>query len=326
VFKNKDVLIAGGLGFIGSNLACKLVDLGARVSIADAVIPDLGGNMFNVENIKENVRIHIADIRDKKKTEKLVKGRDYIFNLVGQVSHIDSMNDPVTDLEINCHAHLVLLEACRYHNPQTIIAYASTRQVYGRPMNLPVNERHPVDPCDVNGINKIAAEWYHSLYARVYDMKTISLRLTNTYGPHLLMKHNRQGFIGWFIRQAIDGQEIQIYGDGTQVRDFSYVDDVVDAFLRAVTLEDSWGKAFNLGGDEHINLLELTKLIIRTAGSGNYRLVPFPAEKKRIDIGSYFADFSKFNNTSGWHPGVSLEEGLKKTIKFYREYKKFYWD
>lgn len=326
IFNKKDVLITGGLGFIGSNLAHKLVNLGALVSIVDVLMPDFGGNIFNVEDIKKNIEIDICDIRDKKKTEKLVKGRDYIFNLVGQVSHIDSMKEPLTDLEINCRAHLVLLEACRYHNPEVIISYASTRQVYGRPMKLPVNEDHPIDPCDVNGINKIAGEWYHSLYAKVYGMKTVSLRLTNTYGPRLLMKHSRQGFIGWFIRQAINSNQIQVYGDGTQVRDFNYVDDVGEAFLSAAGTQGCWGKTFNLGGGEHINLLDLTKLIIKIAGSGSYKLVAFPSDKKRIDIGSYFADFSSFSNVSGWQPRIYLEEGIKKTIDYYRRYKKFYWD
>lgn len=325
IFKDKDVLVTGGLGFIGSNVARRLVDLGARVCIADALIPDCGGNMFNVEEIKDRIQVIIADIRESGKIEELVKERDYIFNLVGQISHIDSMNDPFTDLEINCRSQLVFLEACRYNNPQAKIAFASTRQVYGKPIRLPVDENHPILPCDVNGINKIAGEWYHSLYFQTHGIKTVCLRLTNTYGPHLLMKHNRQGFIGWFIRQAIEGQEIQIYGDGTQVRDFNYVDDVVDALLIAVTLEDCWGKVFNLGGGEHINLLELTKLITQIAGGGSYKLVSFPSEKKKIDIGSYFADFSRFKAIAGWEPKVSLKEGLKKTIEFYSKYKKFYW-
>jgi len=325
IFKDKDILITGGLGFIGSNAAKKLLDLGARVCVVDALIPDEGGNMFNVDEIKERIQIHIADIRDKEKTEELVRGRDYIFNLAGQVSHIDSMNDPLMDMEINCRSQLILLEACRKKNPKVRIAFASTRQVYGKPLRLPVDEGHPILPCDVNGINKMAGEWYHSLYAKVYGLKTVSLRLTNAYGPHLLMKHSRQGFIGWFIRQAIDAEDIQVYGDGKQVRDFNYVDDVVNALLLAVSAEDSWGKAFNLGGSEHINLLELAKLIIQTAGTGSCRLVPFPAEKKKIDIGDYCGDFSRFRSVSGWEPRVSLKEGLAKTIEFYRKYKKFYW-
>ncbi|MDP3732558.1 MAG: NAD-dependent epimerase/dehydratase family protein [Candidatus Omnitrophota bacterium] len=326
VFKNKDVLITGGLGFIGSNVAMKLVGLGARVCIVDALMPDYGGNMFNVEEIKGRIQVTIADIRDNDRIEGLVRGRDYIFNIAGQISHIDSMNDPLTDLEINCQSQLVFLEACRHNNPQAKIAFASTRQVYGKPVQLPVNEDHPILPCDINGINKMAGEWYHSLYSRVYGMRIASLRLTNTYGPHLLMKHNRQGFIGWFIRQAIDGEEIQIYGDGTQIRDLNYVDDVADALLMAASQEECWGKVFNLGAGEHISLLAFTQLIIKIAGSGSYRLVPFPSEKKKIDIGSYFADFSKFSNISGWYPRVFLEEGLKKTIDFYRKYKEFYWD
>lgn len=325
IFKGKDVLITGGLGFIGSNVAGKLVELGARVSVLDALIRDEGGNMFNVEQIMDRIQVHIADIRDKEKTEELVKGRDYIFNLAGQVSHIDSMNDPFTDMEINCRSQLILLEACRKNNPGVKIAFASTRQVYGKPMRLPVNEDHPILPCDINGINKIAGEWYHSLYSKVYDMKTVSLRLTNTYGPHILMKHSRQGFIGYFIRQAIDAEKIQVYGDGRQIRDFNYVDDVVSALLLTVASGGCWGKAFNLGGNEQITLLELAKLITQTAGSGSYGLVPFPEEKKKIDIGNYYGDFSQFKALSGWEPQIYLEEGLKRTIEFYRKYKKYYW-
>ncbi len=325
-FKGKNVLVAGGLGFIGSNVAARLVELGASVSIMDALLPECGGNTFNAESIKDRVQIDIVDMRDARKTGELVKGRDYIFNLAGQISHSDSMNDPVNDMEINCRSQLVLLEACRHKNPGVKIVFASTRQVYGRPSQLPVNEEHPIFPCDINGINKIAGEWYHRLYSEAYGIKTVSLRLINTYGPHILMKHDRQGFIAWFMRRALDGDEIQIYGDGTQVRDFNYVDDVVDALLKAALLEGCWGKVFNLGGGEHINLLELTKLITQISGGGSYRLVPFPSDKKKIDIGSYYADFSKFSHISGWQPRVFLEEGLKKTIDFYRKYKEFYWD
>lgn len=324
-FHGKDVLITGGLGFIGSNVAARLLELGASVCVLDALLPECGGNMFNVEDIKGRITIQIADIRDALSIEKLVKGRDYIFNLAGQVSHIDSMNDPVTDLEINCRSQLTLLEACRHNNPQVKVIFASTRQVYGRPKQLPVNEEHPILPCDVNGINKIAGEWYHRLYSETYGIKTICLRLINTYGPHLLMKHNRQGFVGWFMRQAIDSEQIQIFGDGTQVRDFNYVDDVVDAFLKAATLDGHWASVFNLGGSEHISLLELAKLIIQIAGSGSYRLVPFPPGKKKIDIGSYFGDYSRFKRACGWEPKVTLKEGLEKTIKFYRKHKKLYW-
>lgn len=224
VYKDKKILITGGLGFIGSNLAIKLVQLGANITLVDSMIPDYGGNLFNIEPIKNQVRVNFSDVRDSYSMEYLVKDQDYLFSLAGQVSHIDSMIDPLTDLDINTRAPVFILEACRKFNPSIKIIYASTRQIYGKPIYLPVNENHPLYPTDVNGINKMAGEWYHTLYHNVYGMNTISLRLTNTYGPRQLLKHNRQGFIGVFVRQIIQGEKIHIFGDGQQIRDLNYVD------------------------------------------------------------------------------------------------------
>ncbi|MDH4209537.1 MAG: NAD-dependent epimerase/dehydratase family protein, partial [Anaerolineae bacterium] len=243
-YQDKKVMITGGLGFIGSNLAHRLVDYGADVLIVDSLIPDYGGNLFNVEGIRDRVRINVADVRDVSGMNYLVQGQDYIFNLAGQVSHVDSMSDPYTDLEINCRSQLSLLEACRRNNPAVKVIYASTRQIYGVPDYLPVDEKHLLHPTDVNGINKMAGEWYHILYSHVYGIRATSLRLTNTYGPRQLMKHSRQGFIGWFIRLAIDGQEISLYGDGRQVRDLNYVDDAVEAFLLAGAKDNVNGQVY----------------------------------------------------------------------------------
>ncbi|HUW96497.1 MAG TPA: NAD-dependent epimerase/dehydratase family protein [Anaerolineae bacterium] len=325
-YRDKRVMITGGLGFIGSNLAHRLVDFGADVLIVDSLIPDYGGNLFNVEGIKDRVRINIADVRDASGMNYLVREQDYIFNLAGQVSHIDSMRDPYTDLEINCRSQLSLLEACRRHNPSVKVVYASTRQIYGAPDYLPVDEKHLLHPTDVNGINKMAGEWYHILYSNVYGIRATSLRLTNTYGPRQLMKHSRQGFIGWFIRLAIDGDEISVFGDGKQLRDLNYVDDVVDAFLLAGATDMVNGQVYNLGGTEPVSLLQVVETLKELNPQASYKLVPFPPEKKRIDIGDYYGDYSRIRTALGWQPQVSLREGLSKTIEYYRQYKEHYWE
>jgi UDP-glucose 4-epimerase len=315
----KNVLVTGGLGFIGSNLAHRLVDVGARVTLVDSLVPDYGGHPFNIRSIEDRVHVNIADVRDEYSMAYLVQGRDVIFNLAGQVSHLDSMLDPYTDLDINVRAQISILEACRKNNPSVKIVFTSTRQLYGRPDYLPVDERHPVHPTDSNGINKLAGELYHILYHRVYGVRAVSLRLTNTYGPRQLLKHARQGFIAWFIRQIVEGQEIQIYGDGMQIRDFNFVDDVVDALMLAAVSDRADGEIYNLGGDEPISLKALVELMIEVNGSGSFRLVPFPPEKKRIDIGDYQGDYSKIAGALGWKPAIPLRDGLRRTIEYYRE-------
>ena len=319
-YRDRAVLITGGLGFIGSNLARALAGLGARVLIVDSLIEAYGGNLFNIHGVDDRVRVNIADIRQQTTMDYLVQEHDVIFNLAGQVSHIDSMQDPHTDLEINCRAQLTILEACRRHNPGVKIVFAGTRQVYGRADSLPVTESHLVRPTDVNGINKAAGEYYHLVYNSVFGIRACSLRLTNVYGPRQLLKHNRQGFIGWFIRLAIEGCEIQICGDGRQIRDFIYVDDVVDAFLRAGASEASNGQVFNVGGFEPIAHRDLVQLLIATAGTGSYRFIDWPAEKKAIDIGDFYADSSLIARTLDWHPSVTLADGLRETIAYYRQH------
>jgi UDP-glucose 4-epimerase len=319
-YRHRPVLVTGGLGFIGSNLARQLVTLGADVLIVDSLLPAYGGNLFNVDGIADRVRINIADVRQESTMNYLVRGRDVIFNLAGQVSHIDSMRDPYTDLEINCRSQLSMLQACRRNNPRVKVVFAGTRQVYGKPDRLPVDETQLVRPTDINGINKAAGENYHLLYNNVFGVRACSLRLTNVYGPRQLVKHNRQGFIGWFIRLAVEGREIEIYGDGSQVRDFVYVDDVGDAFLRAGADDRCNGEVFNVGGAEPIAHRDLVKLLIDVARGGSMRFVPWPADKKAIDIGSFYADSSKFTRTTGWRPAVRLEDGLRRTIDFYRRH------
>jgi UDP-glucose 4-epimerase len=325
-FRDKKVLITGGLGFIGSNLAHRLVELGAEVLIVDSLIPEYGGNLFNVQDIKDRVRINVADVRDRSSMDCLVQGQDYLFNLAGQVSHLDSMRDPFTDLEINCRSQLSILESCRHNNVGVKVIFASTRQIYGMPDYLPVDERHLVHPTDVNGINKMAGEWYHIVYNNVYGVRAVSLRLTNTYGPRMRVRDARQTFLGLWLRLAVEGKELAIYGDGRQVRDFSYVDDVIDAFLRAAVDDQANGQVYNLGGDEPISLLRLAQLLIELAGKGGYRLVPWPDSRKRIDIGDYYGDYRKIRSKLDWRPCVPLEEGLRRTLHYYEEHRLHYWE
>ena len=324
-YRDKKVLITGGLGFLGSNLAIKLCDCGAETTIVDSLIEDYGGNLFNIEPVKNRLRINIADVRDESSMQYLVKKMDFIFNLAGQVSHIDSMVNPFIDLEINCRSQLSILEACRRNNKDVVLVYAGTRQQYGKPDYLPVDEEHLVHPTDVNGINKMAGEWYHILYNNVYGIRAVSLRLTNTYGPRQLLRHNRQGFFGWFVRQLIDGEEINIFGDGEQKRDFNYVDDVLNAFLAAGIDEKAYGNYYNLGGREIKSLKELVELMIKINGGGSYRIVPFPDDRKIIDIGDFYADFSKIEKELGWSPQVDLYRGLEETFTYYKKYKEYYW-
>lgn len=322
-YRGRRILVTGGLGFIGSNLCRTLADLGARVTAVDSLLPDYGGNLFNLDGYEDKVRINIADVRGHG-MEYLVRGHEVLFNLAGQVSHIDSMSDPVTDLEINCTSQLRLLEAVRKGNPELKIVYAGTRQIYGRPRYLPVDEKHLLQPVDVNGINKISGEFYHLVYHQVYGIRASSLRLTNTYGERQLIRHNRQGFIGWFVRQAALGEEIQLFGDGLQKRDFNHVDDVVDAFLRAGAVDAADGQVMNLGDEHPVSLVELTKLLIEVSGGGSYVLVPFPPERKRIDIGDFYADISRAKAVLGWTPRVPLREGLARAVEYYRRHKEHY--
>ncbi len=324
-YNGKNVLITGGLGFIGSNLAQALVTLKANVLIVDSLIPDYGGNLYNLKGIENKVKVNFADIRSEPSMNILVQNQDYIFNLAGQVSHIDSMNDPYTDLEINCRSQLTILESCRKFNPEAKILFAGTRGQYGRADYLPVDEKHLMHPTDVNGINKMAGEWYHIMYNNVYGIRACSLRLTNTYGPRHTMKSSRQGFLSWFIRLAIDGETIKIFGDGRQLRDFNYVDDVVEAMLMTMATDKSNGEVFNLGSGKPIGVIEVTKMLLSITKTGRLETVPFPPEKKKIEIGDYYADFSKIKKVIGWEPKTSLEEGLRRTVDFYGKNRSHYW-
>jgi UDP-glucose 4-epimerase len=318
-FSGRRVLITGGLGFIGSNLARRLVEAGADVLLVDSMIPEYGGNVANIAGIEDQVTVNIADVRDVHSLPYLVGDRDVIFSLAGQTSHLDSMADPFTDLEINCRAQLSLLEVCREINPTARVVFASTRQIYGRPEYLPVDERHPIRPVDVNGINKTAGEWYHLLYGQVYGMPVCVLRLTNTYGPRMRVRDARQTFLGYWLRQIIEGDEIAVFGDGLQMRDFNFVDDAVDALLLAASREEALGKVYNLGASEVVSLLDLAQKLVDLNGGGSFRVVPFPEDRKTIDIGDYYGDFTRIRDELGWEPRVGLEEGLERSLEFYRE-------
>lgn len=323
-YDGRNVLVTGGLGFLGSNLAIRLVRRGARVTLVDSLIPQFGGNFANIAPIRDQVVVNISDMRDPHSLDILVQGQDYIFNLAGQVSHGDSMRDPQLDLAVNCVSTMNLVEACRKHNPEARLLYTSTRQVYGRPQKLPVCEDHPTVPIDVNGINKLAAEYYHLLYHVTYGIRSTVLRLTNTFGPRQAVRGNRQGFAAIFLRLALRGETISLFGGGGQVRDFNYVDDVVNAMFLAASSDACLGRVFNLGSQRAYSLLQFVEFL-KEHCAFKVETVPFPQDKRIIDIGDYYGDFSRFRAATGWGPQIDLPEGLEKTIAFYREHKEVYW-
>jgi UDP-glucose 4-epimerase len=316
-FSGKRVLITGGLGFIGSNLARALLALGARVSVVDSLMPEYGGNRRNLAGVSARIKVHVADVRDWPRLPRLVRGQDYLFNLAGQTSHMDSMTDPQTDLDINCRAQLAILEACRLHNPTIRIVFASTRQIYGRPDYLPVDEKHPLRPVDVNGINKIAGESFHLLYSRVHGIAATALRLTNTIGPRMRIKDARQTFVGVWIRRLLEGKPIEVWG-GEQLRDFTYVDDAVDAFLLSAAIPKAVGSVFNLGGPPPFTLRRLAEMLVEINAGGEFVVREFPADRKKIDIGDYYADDRLIARTLGWKPKTDLRTALARTVEFYR--------
>ncbi len=317
-FTGKNVLITGGIGFIGSNLAKSLLDRGANVTLIDSLIPEYGGNLFNVRDIEDFVHLNFSDVRDEHSMKFLIKGKDILFNLAGQTSHMDSMQNPQIDLEINCSSQLYILEACRLFNKKIKIVFASTRQLYGKPDYLPVDENHPIRPVDVNGINKMSGESYHILYNNVYGIRSCALRLTNTYGPHMRIKDARQTFVGIWIRLLLEGQSFDVW-EGNQLRDFNYVDDCVNALLLAAKREEVNGQIFNLGDNNPISLKDLADLLIELNGGGSYSVKVFPNDRKKIDIGDYYSDFSKFNSAVGWEPLVTIKEGMDRTLQFFKK-------
>ena len=318
-WQGRRVLVTGGLGFIGSNLARRLCDLGAEVTVLDSLMPQYGGNRFNLEGYRERIHVNLSDLRDCSSLEALLEGQELIFNLAGQTSHLDSMHDPETDLAINVTAQLRLLETCRRTAPQVRLIYASTRQLYGRPLRLPVDESHPIDPVDVNGINKLSAEMYHLLYARVYGLSACVLRLTNTIGPRMRIRDARQTFVGIWVRQLLEGRPIEVWG-GEQLRDFNDVEDVVDAMLLAAEKRNLPLVPYNLGSTEVISLVDLARRMIALNGSGDLTVMAYPEERKKIDIGDYYSCFQRFQAACGWQPQRGLSDCLERTLAYYRQH------
>jgi UDP-glucose 4-epimerase len=319
------VLVTGGLGFIGSNLVHHLSRLGARVTVVDDLRPHYGGNLYNLDGIQDRVEVIRQDQGHEQAMRAIVPRFDRIFNLVGQVSHVDSMADPYGDLYTNVSTHVSLLEACRHQNPRAKIVFCGTRGQYGRPHKTPVDESAPIAPIDVNGINKHAGESYHLLYGRAHGLRVCSLRLTNTYGPRHTMKTARQGVFAWFVRQALDGQTIRLYGGGEQLRDFNHVNDVCRALVLAMERPEADGEVFNLGSRQAVSLRRVVEQIIAAAGSGQMALVPYPPELAAIEIGDYVGNYGKIQRLLGWEPQVPLEEGVAGTVAFYRQHRDHYW-
>jgi len=315
---NKKILITGGLGFIGSNLVRRLLKFNNTITIIDSLIPEYGGNWKNLNDVKHLVNINISDVRDSYSINQLVQKKDYLFNLAGQTSHLDSMENPFTDLDINAKAQLSILEACRKYNPEIRIVFASTRQIYGKPQYLPVDEKHPLSPVDVNGINKIAGEQYHLLYNQVHGIASSVLRLTNTYGPRMRIKDARQTFLGIWIRNLLQGKEIQVFGDGKQRRDYNYVEDVLDALLIAAIENNAVGKVYNLGAPDPLSLEDTAKIMCHKTEGGNYQIIPFPEDRKAIDVGDFICDYLAFRDQFGWEPKVNFEDGILRSIEYFR--------
>jgi len=323
-YRGSRILITGGLGFIGSNVARQLVAEGAEVELFDNLNPSYGGNRWNIADFEDRVAVTVGDVRDASALRQAIIGKDFIFNLAAQTSHVGSMQEPLTDLQINATAQLQLVEACRRDNPNVKIIYGSTRQLYGKPRYLPVDESHPIRPVDVNGISKFAGEHFHLLYSDVYGIRSIVLRLTNTFGPGMRVKDARQTFIGIWIRRLLEGDAIPIFGDGKQLRDFTYVEDCVAALLVAGLSDAANGKVFNIGGDQFVSLLDVARMMTEIVAGGRLELQPFPAERKAIDIGDYYSDFKLFQNVCGWSPKTELRVGLQKTVDFYRSHMQRY--
>ena len=316
-FVGKRALITGGLGFIGSCLARRLVGAGTDVTLVDSLIPEYGGNLRNISGLEGKVHVNISDVRDRHSLPHFVRGQDFLFNLAGQTSHMDSMSDPQTDLEINARAQLSILEACRRHNPQIRIVFASTRQIYGKPDYLPVDEKHPLRPVDVNGINKLAGESYHLLYHRVHGICSTVLRLTNTIGPRMRVKDARQTFVGVWIKQVLSDTAFEVWG-GDQLRDFTFVEDAVDAFLLAALNPAAAGEVYNVGGTPPVTLRRLAEILVAASGKGTFVVREFPGDRRKIDIGDFYADYRLIQERLGWQPRFTLPDALRETVAYYQ--------
>jgi UDP-glucose 4-epimerase len=294
------------------------------VTVVDARVPRHGANSRNLEGAAAPIQVIDADIGDTDALERAASAADFVFNLAGQVSHIDSMTDPLFDLEVNTRSHLAFLELLRRVNPGVPVVYTSTRQVFGQPRYLPVDEDHPVSPVDVNGVTKYAAEQFHFLYGDCYGLRATAVRLTNVYGPRQRLRDDFQGFLPIFVRRALRDEALVVFGDGHQERDCLYVDDVVECLLLALASPDAPGEVFNAGNDEHLSLHDIALAIVNAAGSGRVEHAPWPADRDAIDIGSYVGNSSKAKRVLGWEPSTPFADGIDQTVDFYRRHLSWY--
>lgn len=324
-FSGVNCLITGGLGFIGSTLAIKLVQAGANVTLVDAMIPEYGGNLFNIKPVEDEVTINFSDVCDQHAMNWIVRDQDYVFHLAGLGSHVLSMTNPHPDIEINIKGTLVVMEALRYFNPGAKLVYTGTRGQYGSAVMLPVNESAPMNPKGIYEISNLTAEKIILAYHNMYGIRSVLLRLTNTYGPRAQMKHSHYGVANWFVRLALDNNTIPIFGDGKVLRDFLYVDDCVGAILEAVVCEPAYGDVFNIGMGKPTGILELAELIIEVSGTGCWQFAPYTPERKLQEPGDFYSDVSKISEVIGWQPSTHLRKGLKITVDYYREHRKHYW-
>lgn len=323
--KNKKVLITGGLGMIGSTIAEKLVNFGTEVTVLDSMIKPYGGNFFNIENIKDRIKLNISDIRDKESLKVLVKDVDIIFNLAAQVSHNDSLENPMLDADINYIGHLNVLEAVRKYNPRAKILYSGSRLQFGKILKNPVNEDHPLHPLTPYALNKTAAENLYLYYHRVYGIPVVIFRISNPYGPRCQMQHSKYAIINWFIRNAMEDKEIKVFGDGSQMRDYIYVDDLADVFIKASIESKTSGEVFNVGSGVGTKFKDMVEIIVEIVGKGKIKNVPWPSDYLNVETGNYITDISKVQKFISWSPHYSLKEGIKNTVEYYNKFKKNYW-
>lgn len=325
LFKDTHVLITGGAGFIGSNLAIALVKLGTDVTVVDNMTPQQGGNIFNLDSIKDQITIDYSDIRDELAMKQLVQGKDYIFHLARQTDHILSQTNPYPDIDVNVRGTTILLEACKKYNPQVKFIYTGTRGQYGKATKLPVDELAPTNPRGIYEVTNLTAEKIIQIYNDIHGIRSVMLRLTNIYGPRSQMKTNHYGVVNWFIRLALDGKTISVFGDGLMKRDFLYIDDAISAILLCAASKECYGEIINVGKCKPETFLELTKLIVKLIPTGKWEYTPFSAERKAQEPGDFYSDVTKIKRLTGWEPATELEDGLKQTIEYYQMYKDKYW-
>jgi UDP-glucose 4-epimerase len=323
--EGKKVMITGGLGMIGSTLAHKLVAVGAKVTLVDNCMEPYGANIYNVHGIRSQVRITIADIRDKDAMQHLVRGKDFVFNLAAQVSQNDSLQSRFLDADINYLGHLNVLENIRQHCPTAVVFHAGSRLQFGKIENVPVDESHPLAPLTPYALNKTAAEAMYQIYQDLYGIHCVLFRIANAYGPRSQMKHSKYSMVNWFIRQAMENRQIEIFGDGGQVRDYIYVEDVADAFLKAAATPAAHGQVFNIGSGEGTSFRDMVEMILTTVGAGSVAHVPWPEQYLNVETGDYVTNISKFRRVTGWSPAVLIEEGIQNTYDYYKRHKSHYW-